>query len=72
MLVTAEEWKNLTDEPLQERLDREEFNRDHVDPHLGRPRAVNQDVSRFMKHGRQASYYRKSVKAKIQPEEEDD
>jgi len=37
----------------------------------GKPRkAVHQDIGRFMKHGRQAPWYRKSVKAKIQPEDE--
>jgi len=33
--------------------------------------ATRQDVGHFMKHGRQAPYYRKSVKAKVKPEEED-
>lgn len=33
--------------------------------------ATRQDVGKFMKHGKQSSYYRKSVKAKIQPEDED-
>lgn len=32
--------------------------------------AVNQDVSKFMKHGRQSPLYRKSIKAKVKPEEE--
>jgi hypothetical protein len=31
--------------------------------------ATRQDVSKFMKHGKQASWYRKSVKAKIKPED---
>jgi hypothetical protein len=35
-------------------------------------KATRQDVSKFMKHGHQAPWYRKSVKAKIQPEEEED
>lgn len=34
-------------------------------------RASRQNVSKFMKHGRQAPWYRKSVKARIQPEEEE-
>jgi len=34
--------------------------------------ATRKDVSKFMKHGRQAPWYRKSVKAKIQPVEEKD
>jgi len=34
--------------------------------------AIHQDIGRFMKHGRQASYYRKSIKARIQPNEEGD
>jgi len=33
--------------------------------------ATRQDVSKFMKHGQQIPYYRKSVKAKVKPEEED-
>ena len=33
--------------------------------------ATRQDYGKFMKHGHQASWYRKSVKAKVQPEEED-
>jgi len=33
--------------------------------------ATRQDVGKFMKHGRQAPYYRKSVKAKVKPEDED-
>jgi hypothetical protein len=33
-------------------------------------RAVNQDISKFMKHGKQSKQYRKSIKAKIQPEED--
>lgn len=32
--------------------------------------ATRQDYGKFMKHGKQAPYYRKSVKAKIQPEDE--
>ena len=31
--------------------------------------ATRQDVSKFMKHGKQAPWYRKSVKAKIKPED---
>jgi len=34
--------------------------------------AGRQDVGRFMKHGKQLPHYRKSVKAKIQPEKEDE
>jgi hypothetical protein len=34
--------------------------------------AVKQDIGKFMKHGHQAPYYRKSIKAKIQPDEEED
>jgi hypothetical protein len=33
--------------------------------------AVNQDVSRFMKHGRQNRLYRHAVRAHINPEDED-
>ena len=33
--------------------------------------ATRQDIGRFMSHGRQSKGYRKSVKAKIQPEEND-
>lgn len=32
--------------------------------------ATSQDIGKFMHHGKQAPYYRKSVKAKIQPEDE--
>jgi len=63
---------NEESESLQERLEREEFDRDHVEPHLQTPKAIHQDVGRFMKHGHQAPWYRKSVKAKVQPEEEKD
>jgi hypothetical protein len=34
--------------------------------------AKSQNIGRFMKHGHQAPWYRKSVKAKIQPKEEED
>ena len=34
--------------------------------------AGKQDIGRFMKHGHQAPWYRKSVKAKVQPEEDED
>jgi hypothetical protein len=39
---------------------------------VGRPgrQAAKQDISKFMKHGRQASWYRKSVKEQKKPEEE--
>lgn len=33
--------------------------------------ATRQDVGKFMKHGHQAPWYRKSVKAKVKLEEED-
>lgn len=33
--------------------------------------ASQQDIGRFMKHGKQLPYYRKSVKAKVQPEEDE-
>jgi len=36
-----------------------------------RPKAIHQDISKFMKHGRQAKWYRASVKARKKPEEED-
>ena len=39
-------------------------------PKAGR-QASRQDIGKFMKHGHQASWYRKSVKAKVQPEDED-
>lgn len=39
-------------------------------PKIGR-NATKQDISRFMKHGRQAPWYRKSIKAKVKPEEDD-
>lgn len=38
-------------------------------PKPGR-QATHQDISRFMKHGRQALWYRKSVKAKKKPEDD--
>ena len=38
-------------------------------PKAGR-QATRQDISRFMKHGRQASWYRKSVKARKRPEDD--
>lgn len=34
-------------------------------------KAIHQDIGRFMKHGRQSAYYRRTVKAKIQPKEDD-
>lgn len=70
-VVTVEEWGTLTDEPLQERLEREELLREYHE-YIPKPKAVHQDVSKFMKHGHQAPWYRKSVKAKVQPEEEED
>jgi len=45
--------------------------REHVDLPQ-RPKAIHQEVSRFMKHGHQAPWYRKSVKVKVQPDEEED
>ena len=63
--------KEIEKEHIVERLEREEFDRDHVEPHLRPAKAVNQDVGRFMKHGHQAPWYRKSVKAKVKPEEDD-
>jgi hypothetical protein len=33
--------------------------------------ATRQDIGKFMKHGRQAPWYRKSVKAKVKLEDED-
>jgi len=38
-------------------------------PKPGR-QATRQDISRFMKHGRQTPWYRKSVKAKKKPEDD--
>ena len=32
--------------------------------------AAHQDISRFMKHGRQTAWYRRSVKAKKRPEDD--
>lgn len=58
-------------EHIVERLEREEFRRDHDELHLRPTKAVNQDVGRFMKHGHQSQLYRKSVKAKVKPEEDD-
>ena len=40
-------------------------------PKVGQ-KATQQNVGKFMKHGKQLKSYRKSVKAKIQPEEEED
>ena len=37
-----------------------------------RPGYHQQDIGKFMKHGRQSSYYRATVKAKVSPEEEED
>lgn len=34
--------------------------------------ATRQDIGKFMKHGRQSSYYRGTVKARVQPEEEEE
>jgi len=34
--------------------------------------ATRKPISKFMKHGHQAPWYRKSVKAKVRPEDEDD
>ena len=64
--------KEIEKEHIVERLEREEFHRNHVEPHLPRSKAVNQDVGRFMKHGHQAPWYRKTVKSKIQPETDED
>jgi hypothetical protein len=33
--------------------------------------AIHQDISKFMKHGRQTLEYRRSCKARIQPDEDD-
>lgn len=33
--------------------------------------ATRQDYGKFMKHGHQTPYYRKSIKAKVKPEDED-
>lgn len=38
-------------------------------PKPGR-QATQKPIGKFMKHGRQSRYYRKTVKAKIQPEED--
>jgi len=35
-----------------------------------KPKAIHQDVSKFMKHGRQAPWYRKSMKERKNPEED--
>jgi len=41
-------------------------------PRIPKPRkAIHQDVGKFMRHGRQAPWYRRSVKARKKPEEED-
>jgi hypothetical protein len=34
-------------------------------------KAVNQDISKFMKHGRQTAQYRQAVRAHINPEDEE-
>jgi len=34
--------------------------------------ATRQDISKFMKHGRQSPTYRKSIKAKVNPEDDED
>lgn len=48
--------------------------RRHTRRYIPKPgrQATRQDISRFMKHGRQASWYRKSVKAKKRPEDENE
>lgn len=55
----------------QQRAPREEllFDRPLV---VRRPgdQATKQDIGKFMRHGRQLPHYRKSVKAKVKPEEE--
>jgi len=33
--------------------------------------ATRQDIGKFMKHGKQLPYYRRSVKVKVQPEEDE-
>jgi len=62
-IVTFEEWTNL-------RIEKEDSNITRVEPHIRPTRAVNQNVGRFMKHGRQAPWYRKTVKTKVNPEED--
>jgi len=42
-----------------------------VVPKAGK-QATRKDYGKFMKHGHQAPWYRKSVKAKVKPEEEED
>jgi hypothetical protein len=39
--------RETEEESVQERLEREEFHRDHVEPHLQKSKAVRQDVSKF-------------------------
>lgn len=63
--------KEDEEEPLLQRIEREEFERKHVYPFVRKPgsQATRQNIGRFMKHGRQLKQYRASVKAKVQPEE---
>lgn len=42
----------------------------YVDKIEIKQKAIHQDVSKFMKHGRQSTYYRKTVKERKQPEED--
>lgn len=43
-----------------------------IGPKIRTPiKAVNQDVSKFMKHGRQSKLYRHAVRAHVNPDEED-
>ena len=44
----------------------------HGKPNWQQKKARNHDIGRFMKHGNQAPWYRKNIKAKIQPNEEED
>ena len=52
----------------ENRIPMRRFMRRYV-PKPGR-QATRQDISRFMKHGRQASWYRKSVKARKRLEDD--
>jgi len=74
-VVTFEEWTNL-------RIENKEYDTIHANSYMIPVKAVNQDahasrvlrtqdVGKFMKHGRQSSWYRKTVKAKVNPEEGD-
>jgi len=35
-----------------------------------KPRAIHQDIGKHMKHGKQAKWYRRSIKEKKKPEED--